>query len=493
MDDFLKDFVDSPTVEDQVVALQALIKHRLLFQSVKNPSFELGLNRLAECATNTAGRDQERLIAIAALRRIGNVVRGMRKYLNELIRPALATRLPPLEVLPQPDDRFQVVSAWQVAGESWWVDYLARSAVYEEAAERVRAESVRGLISLAPDLTSAMESLNGALQTLRFETAFPAESMARRIRRVLTALKTSLGKAPVEPGRDPGSQLAKLVGESFRSAGRPNDDALKSEVVRGTAAVVHELVRARFSLGTVATTYAAIDVVRSWYKELEWTRLANRSDTLGMVTTDILEALRLLVQAGITDDELVHRLALTTGSFEKARERCKQLANQLPGLPEEISDWLLGRGRRKQSELATESQYRAVDEIIADLLIESRNLLQATETIKERLLPEITILAPQLAETLRGLVSSSQSILNVLQYLAARRSLRIRGKPGENAAFSPLEHEIAGGPRPGSGRVRILHPAVETVEPDGTVRIVRKALVEPINNFPGAEDGGAVR
>ena len=75
-----------------------------------------------------------------------------------------------------------------------------------------------------------------------------------------------------------------------------------------------------------------------------------------------------------------------------------------------------------------------------------------------------------------------ESVANTIRLLAHRRALQIRDTTAEEVEFSPLEHEMAGGPKPGVRRVRLISPIVESIGRDGTVRIVRKALVEPVEN-----------
>ena len=58
--------------------------------------------------------------------------------------------------------------------------------------------------------------------------------------------------------------------------------------------------------------------------------------------------------------------------------------------------------------------------------------------------------------------------------------LAIVGKPGDAVDYSPLEHEMAGGLKPGVRKVRIFKPGVEARSESGGRRIVRKAIVEPL-------------
>jgi hypothetical protein len=198
-----------------------------------------------------------------------------------------------------------------------------------------------------------------------------------------------------------------------------------------------------------------------------------------LLRSDISEALRLLVRAGITDDALFEKLVQAVGSPQAAREIARKIAEEVPGLPGHVQNWLLGTAPRRDSSLATESQQRSVDEIIADLLIDSVMLSEKAETAERDVLPEIMVVVPRLANSMVSLVRQCESTLQTLRYIAEKRSLRVRGKVGEEVDFSPLEHEMVGGPVPGVRRVRVVRPVVEAMSHDGVARIVRKGLVEP--------------
>ena len=63
--------------------------------------------------------------------------------------------------------------------------------------------------------------------------------------------------------------------------------------------------------------------------------------------------------------------------------------------------------------------------------------------------------------------------------MGRRRSLRIRGNPGEEEDYAPLDHELIDG---GSGarKVRIIRPVVEQVREDGVAFVLRKGVVESV-------------
>jgi hypothetical protein len=158
------------------------------------------------------------------------------------------------------------------------------------------------------------------------------------------------------------------------------------------------------------------------------------------VARDIREALSLLVRAGICDDELFQRLALAVGSMDRARAVGRELVDHLKGLPEHLRDWLLGKPARTKSSLATESQERALDEVIAELLIETSRLSQLAGPLRQNTVVEIAVVAPQTADSVRSFVTMCESMANTIRLLASRRALQIRDTTVNRPNALPLSY-----------------------------------------------------
>jgi len=232
-------------------------------------------------------------------------------------------------------------------------------------------------------------------------------------------------------------------------------------------------------VATSPRTYAAIDVIRGWFREREWEEFADASPSGRLVARDIAEAMEILVRAGIGDDELFTRLSWATGNAERARESAKAILARNPGLSEELSHWLSGKPIRRRSTLAAQSQMLAFEEALAQILIDGERLLELGEQVRRDVLPELSVIAPHSAAALENLLGFVRTTFGSVRSVAGSRLMRVRGEAGSVVEFSPLEHEIAGGPLPGVRKVRIVRPAVEAPGEGGALRIVRKALVEP--------------
>jgi len=474
----LEAFAEGTTAQQQD-AILAIIKARALHRAAKQPGFQAGLSKLAQVVRET-GNDLERLHAMAIFGQVANIVRNSRQRLGAILKEGFSTVLPPLDLLPHPDQRFYVASGWRFAPADWWGGYLAASAVHEDSAERVRAECIEGLLALSGSLETALDQVRQLLGTVRFDTRAPGDSMARRLRRLLSAFRASPPLQNMEPGADAGNRVAHLLRDAFRATGFPSEPAAREELADEAISLVHQLMQLRFSLSTVPETYGALDIARDWFRATEWHKYAEQSVAARKVEKDIVEALRLLVRAGITDDALFRRLSTAAGSDEVARAALKDIADESPGLAVEVRSWLLGIAPPEKSSLAEESQHRIVDQIVADLLIDAGRLCEGRDVVKTEVLPEISVVAPRMVNALRSWVALTEDVLNNIQLAADRRSLQIVGRAGDETDFSPLEHEMVGGWQAGVRRVRILRPLVQSQPPGQMPRIVRKALVEPV-------------
>jgi hypothetical protein len=272
-----------------------------------------------------------------------------------------------------------------------------------------------------------------------------------------------------------------LVLEAFQLTGIPTTETVLNQVSEEALGLVHAIVRARFSTATSPDTYAAMEVVRGWYRELPWADFAAESPSARLLARDIAEAIELLVRAGVGDDALYGRLVRAAGGPERAREMAKQILDRTPGLPEDLARWLSGAPVRRKSALAAQNQLLGVDEALADLMIDWERLDHMRELVQRDALPEIGVMAPQAGISVENLLGLVKSTTNTVQALTRVRGLAIVGKAGDGVEFSPLEHEISGGATPGVRKVRIIKPGVDAPSEAGGRRIVRKAIVESLD------------
>ena len=476
----LSRFADAGDTSSRRAALIELVKTRQVHQVATTESFRLGLRKLVLAAQGD-GSDTERLLAVATLQRASASAPPMRKAISSLMSEAVTRPLPSLHELPDVDDRLYAAKSWRVVPSAWRLDVLAAAAAREESGEAARRECIEGLVALAVDVSEAISVLRKALLAVRFETRKPGDSLGRRLSRLLVALTAVLSETEKPLGENAGRKIGELLDRPFRAVARPESPIVRAAVVEQVALLTHAIVRMDFSHGGRHKTYEALSVVSEWFTALEWQEMCISSKAILRVSQDLQKALLFLAGAGKTDNGLRRALAIAAGSRANADAICSRMAKERPGIPDDVRDWLAGVSKRTSIASAVESQERSIDEVLGEMHIAMTRLTRAAARVRSVVLPEVSIVLPQQEQALSRVTGLVDTMANKLNLAVRWRSLRLRGAVGEEAEFSPVEHQLDGdGLR--SRRVRLLSPVVERISEDGVPRVVLKALVEPISD-----------
>jgi hypothetical protein len=480
LQDIVKRFGTSDDVAEQAAALSELMKIKQHHQAAKDPLFERGVQTALRVA-GTRSDPERRLVAVATLLRIAELVKAWQPRIAKALASVWTEALPPLQSAADPDDRYYLAKLWHYEEQPWFRSYLAIGAVEEEGSERVRGECMTGLVALSPDLASILDTLLTPMRRLDFGTEKPGDSKGKRLRRVLESLRNAYMAVTKDPGEAAGQKLRHLLLEAFQLTGMPSLPAVLDEVTEEALGMVHAIVRARFSTATATETYAAMEVVRSWYREHSWADLASESASARLLARDISEAIEMLVRAGVKDDMLYGHLETAEGSPERARGLAREILARTRGLPDELARWLSGTQVRHKSPLAAQNQLLTVDQAIGQLLLDSARVTEMSECIRQTVLPEVRVMAPRASGALEDYMGLVRSTSAAIQSVAQLRCLEFSGTAGDVVEFSPLEHEMASGLTPGTRMVRIVRPGIATPSDAGGRRVVRKTMVEPIS------------
>lgn len=465
MQDAASLFGTSGTAAEQLDALRSLAQNKTLQQASRTELFTTGLHRLAQ--VTTASDPKQRLHALSALGRIWSSLKPQRPAVEATLSRSEIAEPAALATLPEPDDRAYAALACRYVLASWARQYLATAAAGEDAAENVRADCLDSLLTITGDLRDTFALLRGRLAALSFVTERPSDSMGRRVRRLLLSVHRTVPSHTTITAEAAGRELAALLYDSFRTVGTPSHEPLKKEIAVAAAQIVHDIVRVRFSQATDPATYEVLDVLYRWFRPHAWEELADAVPALRAVADDILEAVRLLARAGVTDARMRASLVLAVGSEERARVRLKTVAETAPGITLEVRDWLTGTESTPVLDAVEESGLRSLDQVIADLLVRRNDIERlATATTGE-------------GSDDRALV---RTLADSFMHMANARGLELQYVIGDVVEYSPLDHELIGGPRHGVRRVRVVQPQVRAREVTGRFRVVRKALVEAVTS-----------
>ena len=458
MTELLEKFLTASSADDQLTAIVEMTKEKALVGIAKTAEFWPGVLTLATWLDSS--KQDEQVTALIALARIASSVRQRRQEVNALLAERITTPPVAIGTLSAPEDRAYVIAACRTGRHDWAGPFFARLVVVEEHADQTRKEAAKGLIENAVDLGSAIQLVFRELRALRFDSAHPSNRLAKRLRRVLSAIRSACAELTPLPGDDVGRGLAHGLDRLFRRVGPPIAGS-RTAVLIEAANLVHELVRSRFSQATIAETYDVLTVIRTWYDAAEWEALVPDVESLKHVSRDLAEALSLLARANVTDDRLASVLPVVTGSEAAASAIRHTLASHTTGLTEDARAWLCGLPPKKRIRTAEESQQRHADVYVADLLV--------------RVWRQHTVVGCP-----RNPVP--EDVVDTIQALARSRSLTVADDTSQVVEFSSLEHEVVGGFVAGLRHVRIVEPSVRSMFADGRVRTVRKALTEPVTH-----------
>jgi hypothetical protein len=476
----ISSFGTAPTVAEQADALSALIKLKKIHAAAKEPAFDAGIQRLISAAKKSDDVST-RSLAIANLLRIAVLVRRQQEPITRALCADLNDPLPPLVKVPDPNDRYYLACLWRYAKPTWLTEFLAAASVLEENSEKVRAECVEGLFSLKPTVSEVLETISPVLRAWHPETEKPGNTKGRRLKRILEAVRNVLSASSKDPGQTAGLAARELLRSAFNKLDRPESPLVRDEITEQFSALLHEIVKARFSLATNPKTFVGVSLIREWFHQRDWEDYASTSRSVALIRDDIAEAMRTLVGAGKADAELYTLLVLTAGSSDKARQIAKEILAEHPGLPEEISAWLSGTPPRRRSALAAESQAISIEGILADVLADSEKLNELAARVQRELLPQIAVLLPQSSPLIDHLIGLVRATNTQVRTALESRSISLLGEVGRAVEYSPLQHQPSVELPPGTRMVSIVRPAVVVQDQGGVQRVIRKALVEPIH------------
>lgn len=482
-------------VAERIAHLRRAVIDKSIHALAKDADFAAAIEDLARDVLAEPAITATRGAALAALGRVYTTILNKVKQLEGPLRAAIQGLLvEPLRVssVENGDDRYYILVGQRLADATWIPEYLALAAIEEESHEDARREAVLGLIEKTSNLETALQLLAQAMQAWVPTTEAPADSAAKRAKRLLAALGEILpayesdSDAECEPGR----ALGELI-QATAKGGEPPSVKVLPDLVPQVFATVHALVRSQFSLAAEPSTYSAVRAVRDLFPRDGWGRwLANSQHQAAKsaLQRDVIQALTLLAKQGKCDDALFTQLSLVAGSREAARTEARRIAATVRGLAPDVQSWLATGERGQsaapeapQSTLALESQVRREDLLLGRLLRDVARFASMGEQLRERLLPELEVVAPQYVRSVEGILAQAQMIEQGLGRIADRRGLRMRGRAGDVEEYAPSEHQIVDDAHSaGVRRVRLIEPVVERVGPKDISVVVDRALVEPM-------------
>lgn len=481
----IHDFFSAHNVSDRFRALLELSKNRKqIHEAAKSPNFIAILESFFEDAlSNRAPEDM--LMAAAAVARVSSVIRSQRKNMEIIAKKYLVEQLPPPEIMQNPDDRYYIAKTCRMISAAWLPDYLAHAAIEEENAERARTEYVAGLFKSVGNLHIAFDMLSQKFTIWRTRTEKPAETAARRLKRILSSVRPALMEYGGEITPDAGKSLAVMLQAPFQRGVEVLEQEIRKELASEVAEIIHHLTRSRFSLATDPATYEAISVVKRWFPQYRWVDFADRSASVQKVTFDLLEGMTLLARQGITHNAMFDCLTVVLGTEDSARRKTAELGRSIASIPDDVRQWLIkgqtadDRKPPEATDLALRSAEQRENLSLASLLLDIERLDRRTMLIQRECLAELEVLDSNISKEINKYLEQARATIDGVRSFCNERGLRVRGKTNDVVEYSPIDHEVITGLTQGIRNVRLIEPVVEKISKTGVPSVVRKGLVEP--------------
>jgi len=431
------DLGDLDAARQSAISLQ---RQKLLVGATRENDFMERIQQLWLVACQNEGDNLLR--GLALLFRIGAVAKHIRPRFELL---ASQVTYPPAltpQALPDSDDRRYLGEGLAFASGSWKVKYLAKAAIDEVSGEEAREQFVAGVVQETGTLSDSISALRDSFESWQVETQDIGVSRARRMTRVVLALKKAVVDLDPEIGDGAGSVLLAFVRSSIAGE-QISDVAARIQAAEALLDFVSTVVRFHFSIASDVETYAAVGVVRRWFvSDNPPEELVPLLDAVGR---QISEALIFLAKQGVSNDQLRKTLLVVMGSARGGAE-LDRVGSQIPGIPGELRQWLVS-GKRAASRLATgdaveETVLRTVDKDIASLLREALDLRTSLDRLEDDLPAAVAGYEPRLVPTVERLSSTARRIAQRIEMLAARRQMRFSGEAGDVVDFNPVDHEL---------------------------------------------------
>ena len=484
-DTVFRDFFSAQNVLGRFRALLELSKdRRRIHAAAKSSNFVAALELFFEEA-RSSGASEDILMAAAAVARVSSVIRSFRKKAEEIAKKYLIERLPSPEIMQNPDDRYYIAKTCNMISADWVADYLAHATIEEENAERARTEYVAGLFKSAGSLQIAFDMLSQKFKKWNTRTEKPAETAARRLKRILSAVHPALLEYEGEITPDAGRSLAWMIRAPFRRGVEVLEQEIRKELASEVAETIHNLIRTRFSLATDPATYEAMRVAKGWFPQYRWEDFARESASVRKVTFDLLEGMTILARQGITDKAMFECLTVVMGSEDSARRKTAELGRSLSSVADDVRQWLItgqttrGRKTSESTDLAVRSSEQRENLFLAGLLLDIERFNRRTTLIQKECLVKIEALDSSLAKEIENFLEQARVVVDGFRSFCTGRGLRVREKINDVVEYSPLDHEVVTGSPQGIRKVRVIESVVEKINEAGVPSVVRKGLVEP--------------
>ncbi len=456
--------------------LRALIKDRKLTKEfAETDEFQALVSEISKVLHSQIAHTVCSGLSVSS--RAASVSKPMEEIFNPHMVECLKTSKPPFVALHDGEDRWYLAKAMQLADPSRVADIAFTEIVREDVGEKARKTWVEIAFAAASSREDLLRQINSSISHVFGAQRSRSNSLARRIRRIVPALKDELILSELPAGPDYGNQLRILLSGHFSDDG-PEEKTLREEYVQDSLAVLADVARLSLSISSDPRTYIAVSDMKDWWRPasapVEVERLGAKLAATGV------ETLLVFARQGHKNEPLRKGILEAVGrsAFQRLAERTVNLDATLS---EEMGTWLVTGGSAKSrhsSEVVDALSTERTNEDVSRLLIylASAELDSSEITSLSR---EIEDLMPEQGDGVLEIGKRIKQVSQIVGSMAKRRHLELFGRVGDTVEFDPAQHEPIGEIAIGSNSI-VSRPGTRLKEPGRPERILLKPRVRSI-------------
>lgn len=457
-----------------VALLRKVIQDRRLTKEFLETKEAQGiLTGLRETTRN--GKPADVWISLSIAGRAASVSKPMESVFLPIVHERIDAGLPEFEALHDGEDRWYLAKAVQRSLSPEVVDIAFWEIVRDDLGEKARRVWVEAALSAVETRQEFLKRINQNLESVFGSARDQSDALARRIRRINSAINEKLVTSDLPSGAEFSRQLRLLYTGHLSEKG-PEERRLRDEVAIDLMASLTDIVRLSFAAASDPNSYLAAEDLRRWWRPAsppqEFEGIARRLVRHGA------EALHVFARQGLRNDAL--RKSLVTVAGSSLLERVAQdIVGRDSSLSEDMSTWFCTGNEpvRRQSIAAIEAlSNERLDTDVSRLLVYVISPEFDGAAI-ERLAQDVGELMPDEGQTILGISGRAKQVSQVVQSLAKRLHISVFLDTGDVVQFDPAQHDSINEGSIGSN-VIVVRPGTRKTEPSRAPRILLKPKVK---------------
>lgn len=417
------------------------------------------------------------LSVAAILMRLAAVARGKEHRIHARLEYVFSDRPGSIELLADGDQKSYAAQSLKYLAYEWVTDYAITEALSIDSADIARRELLFCGLGKTGNLSAWLTQIANAGSALKSSTN--PDSKYRRVRRILSSVFDVANAWQGEVGVDPGRSLGNCVEAFFGQDANDADDEVVFEAIDKLLSILIRVIELRFSLALEDEIYQVLVRGKRSLTPGGWMRFLAKSSSIVRVRLNLLEAALVLARQRLTDKAIMNHMVAAYGSRSQLSIAVSLHFSNAKDLDPDIAHWWSSVGDITESHRKVEHRVgNNEDQQIGELLISVQSNEEVMQRVSSAVVPLLQVSDPVLAATVKGAASGYREMAQIARRLGRMRKLESTTLRGAYIDFSPLDHEMVGGPQPGVRRVKVTREGI-IKDFGGKKKILVKPWVEP--------------